>query len=85
MALTNTENLVSSKIFRSIHYETNIKKQALQRQIIFLNNLIRDESIKIENKSGFWQPDQIEKWKIKRYTYIKKQKEIKSEFPEYFL
>ena len=30
--------------------------------------------IKVANINDFWQPDQIEKWRIERYVYIKKNK-----------
>ena len=41
--------------------------------------------IKIANINDFWQPDQIEKWRIERYTYIKKLKKLEYNHPEFML
>jgi len=60
-----------------------------KQQVLHIMNGLRrrelEETVKIDNKSGFWQPDQIEKWKIKRYTFIKEQIRIRYDYPEYFL
>ena len=41
--------------------------------------------IKVANINDFWQPDQIEKWRIERYTYIKKIKQLEHDYPEFML
>jgi len=41
--------------------------------------------IKVANINDFWQPDQIEKWRIERYVYIKKLKKLEHDYPEYML
>jgi len=56
-----------------------------EHRIKVLDVSIKNETIKIINESGFWQPDQIEKWKILRYTFIKEKYQIKFDYPEYFL
>jgi len=41
--------------------------------------------IKVANINDFWQPDQIEKWRIERYVYIKKLKKLEHDYPEFML
>ena len=50
-----------------------------------INRSIDYESKKIENKSGFWQPDQIVKWKKERWSHIKRKKEFIALHAELFL
>ena len=62
-----------------------MNKSQITARINSLDRMIENENRKIINKSGFWQKDQIEKWKIKRYTFIKQKNQIKFDYPEYFL
>ena len=57
----------------------------LNKKLKVLNSNIKYYDIKVNNKSGYWQPDQIENWKIERYKSIKKAKQLKHDYPEFFL